>query len=90
MCWFNVYDPDITVSDDSKARRGVLIGYLTGDVWSPHIDGIEPLQAMVCHFAECIQSGQPPLTDGEAGLSVVRILDAAQRSIKAQGGRITL
>jgi predicted dehydrogenase len=85
-----VYDRGITVSQDAEARRGVLIGYRTGDVWSPRIEGQEPLQAMVRHFAECIRDGKQPLTDGEAGLRVVRILEAAQRSIKAQGGRITL
>lgn len=85
-----VYDKGITVSEDPEARRGVLIGYRTGDVWSPHVDATEPLQTMVRHFAECIQQGKRPLTDGEAGLRVVRILEAAQRSIKAQGGRITM
>jgi len=85
-----VYDRGITVSQDAEARRGILIGYRTGDVWSPRIDGQEPLQAMVHHFAECIRDGTRPLTDGAAGLRVVRILEAAQRSIKAQGGRITL
>ena len=85
-----VYDRGITVSEDAEARRGVMIGYRTGDVWSPRIDSQEPLQAMVRHFAECIRDGKTPLTDGEAGLRVVRILEAAQRSIKAQGGRITL
>jgi predicted dehydrogenase len=85
-----VYDRGITVSEDPEARRGVLVGYRTGDVWSPRIDTNEPLQAMVRHFAECIAEGKQPLTDGEAGLRVVRILEAAQRSIKAQGGRITL
>jgi hypothetical protein len=45
---------------------------------------------MVSHFAECIRTSKQPLTDGEAGLRVVKILEAAQRSIKAQGGRITI
>ena len=85
-----VYDRGITVSHDAEARRGLLIGYRTGDVWSPRIEGQEPLQAMVRHFAECIRNGKQPLTNGESGLRVVRILEAAQRSIKAQGGRITL
>ena len=85
-----VYDKGITINHDPEARRGVLIGYRTGDVWSPHLDGQEPLQTMVRHFAECIRDGKRPLTDGEAGLRVVRILEAAQRSIKAQGGRLTL
>jgi predicted dehydrogenase len=84
-----IYDRGITIASDPEARRGALIGYRTGDVWSPHIDPSEPLQVMVRHFAECIRTGQKPLTDGEAGLRVVRILEAAGRSIKAQGGRIT-
>ena len=85
-----VYDRGITISQDTETRRGYLVGYRTGDVWSPRVDGREPLQTMVCHFAECIRGGKHPLTDGEAGLRVVSILEAAQRSIKAQGGRITL
>jgi predicted dehydrogenase len=85
-----VYDRGITVSGDVEARRGVLVGYRTGDVWSPNIPHSEPLAKMVSHFAECIREGTTPVSDGEAGLRVVRILDAAQRSIKAQGGRITL
>jgi predicted dehydrogenase len=85
-----VYDRGITVSQDAEARRGLLIGYRTGDVWSPRIEGQEPLQVMVRHFAESVRDGKQPLTGGEAGLRVVRILEAAQHSIKAQGGRITL
>jgi predicted dehydrogenase len=85
-----VYDRGITVSEDTETRRGILVGYRTGDVWSPRIESMEPLQVMVRHFSECIRDGKQPLTDGEAGLRIVRILEAAQRSIKAQGGRITL
>jgi predicted dehydrogenase len=84
-----VYDRGITLSQDPEARRGVLVGYRMGDVWSPHLEQSEPLQVMVRHFAECIREGKRPLSDGEAGLRIVRILEAAQRSIKAQGGRIT-
>lgn len=84
-----VYDRGVTVSQDPDARRGVLFGYRMGDVWSPHLNGHEPLQTMARHFIECVREGRTPLTDGEAGLRVVRILEAAQRSIKAQGGRIT-
>jgi predicted dehydrogenase len=85
-----VYDRGITVAESPEARRGVLISYRTGDIWSPHLEQSEPLQNVVRHFAHCIRTGETPLTDGRAGLRVVRILDAAQRSIKAQGGRITL
>lgn len=84
-----IYDRGITVNE-TEARRGILINYRTGDIWSPQVEQGEPLQNLVRHFAECIRTGQKPITDGEAGLRVVRILEAAQRSIKAQGGRITL
>jgi predicted dehydrogenase len=85
-----VYDRGVEIERTPEQRRGVLIGYRTGDVWSPHFDQTEPLQNMVTHFANCIAKCETPITDGEAGLRVVRILEAAQRSIKAQGGRITL
>lgn len=85
-----IYDRGITVAETPEERQGVLISYRTGDIWSPHVDRSEPLQNMVAHFADCIRNGRRPLTDGEAGLRVVRVLEAAQRSIKAQGGRITL
>jgi predicted dehydrogenase len=83
-----VYDRGITVSQDVEARRGVLINYRTGDVWSPNLDQTEPLARAVAHFAECIIEGKRPLTDGESGLRVVRMLEKAQRSIKSQGARI--
>jgi predicted dehydrogenase len=85
-----VYDRGITVAESPEARRGVLISYRTGDIWSPYLEQSEPLQNVVRHFTYCVRTGQRPLTDGEAGLRIVRILEAAQRSIKAQGGRITL
>ena len=85
-----VYDRGITVAESLEGRRGVLIGYRTGDVWCPHLPQTEPLQEMVRHFVHCIQTGATPLSDGESGLRIVRILEAAQHSIKAQGGRITL
>ena len=78
------------LSNLPEGRRQLLISYRSGDVWSPHVPQNEPLREVVLHFADCIRQGKTPVTDGEAGLRVVRILDAAQRSIKAQGGRISL
>jgi predicted dehydrogenase len=63
---------------------------VAGRAWSPNIDRTEPLARMVGHFAECALEGNTPQSNGQSGLRVVRILEAAQRSIKAQGGRITL
>ena len=86
-----LYNRGITVRPVSaEDRRRLLIDYRTGDVWSPHLDVGEPLRNVAAHFHQCVSEGRTPLTDGEAGLRVVRLLEAAQRSIKAQGGRITL
>jgi len=85
-----IYDRGIEFSADAEQKRRALVSYRTGNVWSPHIPRVEPLQNMVCHFADCIEKGETPISDGQAGLRVVRILDAAQRSIKAQGAWITL
>ncbi len=85
-----IYDRGIEVESTPETRRGLLVSYRTGDIRSPNLPREEPLQNMVTHFAECIRGGKTRWTDGEAGLRVVRIPEAAQRSIKAQGGRITL
>ncbi len=85
-----IYDRAMKIDASLDARRGMLVSYRTGDVRSPHLAREEPLQNVVRHFAECIREQKPPLTGGEAGLRVVRILEATQRSIKAQGARITL
>ena len=71
------------------AKRGVLIDYRIGDIVSPRLPLEEPLKNVVAHFAACVRQGTRPLTDGHAGLRLVRILDLAHRSIKANGNRLT-
>jgi predicted dehydrogenase len=44
---------------------------------------------VVTEFLDSIRKRRPPLTDGQAGLRVVRLLEAAQQSIKA-GGQVQL
>ncbi|QEH37856.1 putative oxidoreductase YdgJ [Aquisphaera giovannonii] len=85
-----VYDRGIELGEGTAERSRLLVGYRTGDVWSPYIDPGEALQAVVSHFATCIRDGERPVSDGELGLRVVRMLEAASRSIKAQGGRVVL
>jgi predicted dehydrogenase len=87
-----VYDRGIQLgeADTAEQRSKLLVGYRTGDVWSPHIEAGEALQGMARHFAECIRDGKTPMSDGRLGLRVVRMLEAANRSIRAQGGRVVL
>jgi predicted dehydrogenase len=85
-----VYDRGIDLGAGPDERRKLLVNYRSGDVWSPHIEPGEPLQEVVRHFAECIREEKPPLSDGVLGLRVVRLLEAATRSLRAQGGRVVL
>jgi predicted dehydrogenase len=95
-----VYDRGIELSeggDEAAAaqqtleqRRRLLVSYRSGDVLSPQVEPGEALQAVVRHFAECVREGKTPLSDGRVGLRVVRLLEAATRSVRAQGGRVVL
>ncbi len=62
--------------------------YHYGDVYSPFIKQDEPLKTECNHFIECITEGLVPLTNGHAGLEVVRILEAASESLKQNGAPI--
>ena len=55
----------------------------SGDIRSPRIGNREPLRIECEHFVECVREGRTPRSDGEAGLRVVRVLDALQRSLDA-------
>jgi predicted dehydrogenase len=85
-----VYDRGIDLGAGPDDRCKLLVNYRSGDVWSPHIEPGEPLQEVVRHFAECVREEKPPLSDPVLGLRVVRLLEAATRSLRAQGGRVVL
>jgi predicted dehydrogenase len=80
-----VYDKGITVNESPENVYRMLVGYRTGDVWAPQIDLTEALLTEVLHFIECIEGGEQPVTDGRAGLRVVRLLEAATHSMAQQG-----
>lgn len=61
-----------------------------GDVVIPRIEYREPLRAECEHFVECIVENKQPITDGDNGLRVVEILEAASRSLALGGERIEL
>ncbi|NDJ24001.1 Gfo/Idh/MocA family oxidoreductase [Nostoc sp. B(2019)] len=85
-----IYDKGITVNGNSESVYQMLIGYRTGDMWSPKLDMTEALWTEGLHFINCIQQSDRPITDGKAGLHVVRILEAATQSLKKQGRLIEL
>ena len=56
-----------------------------GDIHIPKIDMKEPLRLECQHFLDCIRNNRRPLSDGLEGLQVLKILDAAERSLKNDG-----
>ncbi|MBE9054575.1 Gfo/Idh/MocA family protein [Sphaerospermopsis sp. LEGE 08334] len=85
-----LYDKGITINNDQDNLYKMLINYRTGDMWSPKLDMTEALNRVVSHFIHCIKTGDRPLTDGKAGLRVVKILEAATESMKHQGKLVPL
>jgi predicted dehydrogenase len=85
-----VYDKGITVTNNAESRYQRMIGYRTGDMYSPQLETTEALSTEARHFAECIQEGKRPITDGYAGLRVVRMLEAATQSMKARGALVNV
>jgi len=67
-----------------------LISYRTGDMWAPKIDITEALRTEAQHFVDCVTRGATPITGGEAGTRVVRILEAATESMRARGRPVEL
>ena len=87
-----VYDKGVTVNSNSETENiyQMLIGYRTGDMWAPQLDIAEALRTEIAHFLQCIREGESPVTNGAAGLRVVRILEAATRSMAERGKLIEL
>ncbi len=79
-----VYDRGVQMN----SREGVynlLVSYRSGDMWAPKIETTEALKAELTYFVECIRSGEIPFNNGMAGLRVVRMLEAAEESLKKKG-----
>ena len=85
-----VYDKGVELTGDAGSRHRALVDYRVGDMFAPYIDKTEPLRRVCASFLEAITSGTAHATDGVAGLAVVRVLEAAQRSIRKDGERIFL
>lgn len=89
-----IYDSGVTTRKDNEIDREeayrTLVSYRTGDVWVPKLDSTEALRYVCQEFLTSIREKRAPLTDGNAGLRVVRLLEAAQKSISNGGASVRL
>lgn len=80
-----IYDKGVTISQSPEAVYEMLVSYRSGDMWAPRLDATEALQTEALHFIDCLENGTLPETDGQAGLRLVRTVEAAEKSLRAKG-----
>lgn len=84
-----IYDKGVEIEN----REGVydlLVNYRSGDMWAPKLEQTEALKLEVDYFVKCIQDGTTPFNDGKSGHRVVKILEAADVSLKGRGKLVYL
>ena len=84
-----VYDKGVHISS-REGLYNLLVNYRSGDMWSPQVEQIEALKQELAYFVDCIANSQTPFNDGTAGLRVVRLLEAANQSVKQRGAFVRL
>jgi predicted dehydrogenase len=85
-----VYDKGVSVRGGTKGVYDLLVSYRSGDMWAPRVEQTEALRCETSHFMECISSQHAVMNDGVAGLRVVRLLEAAEQSLKERGKLVKL
>jgi len=84
-----IYDRGVDVKSGNGGKNGIhelLWSYRSGDAYIPRLEGTEALLAEAEYFVKCLEKNEEPFNNGLSGLNVVRLLEAADESLK-QGGR---
>jgi predicted dehydrogenase len=84
-----VYDKGVELGSN-QGIYNLLVSYRSGDMWAPRVEQTEALQLEARYFIDCVSSGQRPFNDGRAGLRVVRMLEAIQKSLTGGGVPVSL
>jgi predicted dehydrogenase len=84
-----VYDRGVNIASQEGLYE-LLVNYRSGDMWAPQLEQVEALRDELMYFVECISGSRQPLNDGAAGLRVVKILEAASKSLRKRGALVCL
>ncbi len=85
-----IYDKGVSFTDDPEKIQEMRVGYRTGDMWAPKLAVTEALRVEGEHFIDCVTHQRKPRTDGELGLRVVEIIEAANESMRNRGVTVNL
>jgi len=78
-----IYDKGVEVGTEQGVHE-LLVSYRSGDMWAPRVEETEALQLETRYFLDCVAEGKRPFNDGRAGLRVVKMLEAADASLKCR------
>ena len=84
-----IYDKGVQMGSAEGVYQ-MLVSYRTGDMWAPKVEQVEALKMEANYFVDCILNNKTPFNDGQAGLRIVRMLEAADESLKQKGKIIQL
>jgi predicted dehydrogenase len=84
-----VYDKGVHITS-REGLYNLLVNYRSGDMWAPQLEQIEALKQELAYFVDCISNDHEPFNDGAAGLRVVKLLEAANESVKKRGALVHL
>jgi predicted dehydrogenase len=82
-----IYDKGVQMNGNGN-KQGLyelLVNYRSGDMWAPKVEQTEALKVELNYFVECVTRNRTPINDGEAGLRIVKLLEAAEQSLKQRG-----
>jgi predicted dehydrogenase len=84
-----VYDKGVKITSKEGVYE-LLVNYRSGDMWAPQLEQGEALRQELSTFVDCVSHGQEPFNNGCAGLRVVKMLEAASKSLSKGGSLVYL
>jgi predicted dehydrogenase len=84
-----IYDKGVHITS-REGLYNLLVNYRSGDMWAPQVEQVEALRQELAYFVDCLSNDRTPFNDGAAGLRVVKLLEAANASVRKRGELVYL
>lgn len=85
-----IFDKGVEVPPYSVTEEEFHASYRHGDETAVDFEWVEPLRTECSHFLDCIRTGETPRSSGEIGLTVLKVLETAQRSLMNNGEELEI
>jgi predicted dehydrogenase len=85
-----IYDKGVELARDPAREQAMKVEYRIGDMRAPVIDTREALAVLAAHANECFAANKPPVTSGEVGMRIVKLLELADQSARKSGAVLSV